>query len=78
VSLINRQFRSEEKTFNTTGWVQMPPTSTSINKTYKLKVEGTYGVENNINHLDAAFQSPLSTQVIGTGTTALITNGSNK
>jgi hypothetical protein len=58
----------------------MPPTATSINRYYKLKVEGTYGVENNVNHLDAAYQSPSSTQEIGSAgnTPVFITSSTDK
>lgn len=73
-----RVIGSEVKTFNANSWIQSPATLTQTTRQYKLEVKGTYGIENSINHLDAAYQSPLSTQVIGTGTPSLITNGSNK
>jgi gliding motility-associated-like protein len=73
-----RVIGSEVKTFNANSWVQSPATLTQTTRQYKLEVKGTYGIENSINHLDAAYQSPQSTQVIGTGTPSLITNGSNK
>ncbi|MFZ9160241.1 MAG: putative Ig domain-containing protein, partial [Aquirufa sp.] len=73
-----RVIGSEVKTFNANSWIQSPATLTQSTRQYKLEVKGTYGIENGINHLDAAYQSAQSTQVIGTGTPSLITNGSNK
>jgi hypothetical protein len=73
-----RVIGSEVKTFNANSWIQSPATLTQSTRQYKLEVKGTYGIENGINHLDAAYESAQSTQVIGTGTPSLITNGSNK
>jgi hypothetical protein len=71
---------SDAKRFNTNQWRQTIPTATDRNKVYKLKVEGIYGVENNVNHLDAAYQSPLSTQEIGSNGTipVFITSSTDK
>ena len=70
---------SEIKTFNGTAWIQSPATPTTNTRQYKLKVKGTYGVENSVNHLDPAYQSPSSTQVIGSsGTPTFITSSTNK
>lgn len=71
---------SEAKRFNTNQWRQTILTATDRNKVYKLKVEGVYGVENNVNHLDAAYQSPLSSQEIGSNGTipVFITSSTDK
>ena len=70
---------SEIKNFNGTSWIQQLATATTITRQYKLKVDGTYGIENNVQHLDAAYQSPNSSQVIGSsGTPVFITSSTNK
>ena len=74
-----RTIGSEIKTFNGTSWIQQPPTPTTTTRQYKLMVKGTYGVENSVNHLDAAYQSPNSSQVIGSsGAPVFITSSNNK
>jgi gliding motility-associated-like protein len=74
-----RPIGSETKAFNGTSWIQQPPTPTTTTRQYKLMVKGTYGIENSVNHLDAAYQSPNSSQVIGSsGTPVFITSSSNK
>ena len=70
---------SEIKAFNANAWVQSPATATTVTRQYKLKVKGTYGIENGVNHLDPAYQSPNSNQVIGSsGTPTFITSSTNK
>jgi gliding motility-associated-like protein len=66
------------KAFNANSWLQNPSTLTQTTRQYKLEVKGTYGIENSINHLDAAYQSPQSNQIIGTGSPTLITSSTNK